>query len=182
MTTILGDQSRLSDLRDEFRHSSTTSMPIAGTLLWAVAAVLSRLLPIETFAIVVAAGSGAIFPLALLIDIARGRKPMAGSRDNPVLSNFMQGMIIIVLLWPLVIIGGWHEPLFIVLGAAVLMALVWLPYGWSADDPVGKQHAIGRSLAVYAVYLFVPEPWTATAICLAVIAAYAYSFWRIRRD
>jgi len=179
---ILGPDSALRELRDDFRASSTSSMPISGTLLWTVAAILSRLLPIETFAIVVAFGSGAIFPLALLIDVLRGNKPMAGNKDNPVLSNFMQGIATIALLWPLVIIAGFNDPLLIVLGAAILMALVWIPYGWSADDPVGLQHAIGRCLLAYAAFFFAPDEWRATAICVVVILAYAYSFIRIRRD
>jgi hypothetical protein len=178
----IGPNSALSELRDEFRASSTSSMPISGTILWTIAALLSVFLPLQTFALVLACGSGLIFPLAMLIDLVRGRNLMAGNKANPVLSNFMQGIATIALLWPLVIIAGLSNPIIIVLGAAILMALVWIPYGWSADDPVGLQHAIGRCVAAYAAYIFVPADWRATAICLVVIAAYAYSFVRIRRN
>lgn len=175
------DSVPLRALRDEFRRTSTASMPIAGTILWSIAAVASLLVPLEVLALAIAGGSGLIFPLALLIDRLRGRDLLAGGRDNPVLQNFMGGIVLIALLWPLVLIGGVSKPLFIVLGAAVLMALVWIPYGWSADDPVGRRHAVGRSLAAYAAYLFVPAPWTATAICLVVVFAYLYSFATMRR-
>ena len=182
MSGMSNETASLAQLRAEFRATSTVSMPLAGTFLWTVAAVLSLVLPLRVLAFVVAGGSGLIFPLALLIDRLRGRNLMATGRDNPVLANFMGGVVTIGLLWPLVIIAGFSHPLFILLGAAVLMALVWIPYGWSADDPVGNRHAIGRTLAVYAAYLFVPTPFTATSICLVVIAAYAYSFAQMRRD
>lgn len=172
----------LADLRAYFRHSSTTSMPIAGTIFWALAASLSFWLPERLLAFAVAGGSGLIFPLALLIDKLRGGSMTMSAAGNPVTGNFMRGIATIGLLWPLVIIAGITQPLIIILGAAILMALVWIPYGWSADDPVGLQHAIGRCVGAYAVYLFVPRPWTALAICLVVIAAYLYSFARMRRD
>lgn len=172
----------LTRLRADFRHSSTTSMPIAGTIFWSVAAILSFWLSDRLLAFAVAGGSGLIFPLALLIDRLRGGGMKRSTGDNPVSGNFMRGIATIGLLWPLVIIAGLAQPLVIILGAAILMALVWIPYGWSADDPVGLQHALGRCLGAYAAYLLVPRPWTAPAICLVVIAAYAYSFARMRRD
>jgi hypothetical protein len=182
MVMTTSDGRALAALRTDFRHSSTTSMPIAGTIFWSAAALLSFRLPERLLAFAVAGGSGLIFPLALLIDKLRGGGMKLSIGDNPVSANFMRGIATIGLLWPLVIIAGLANPLVIILGAAILMALVWIPYGWSADDPVGLQHALGRCFGAYAVYLLVPRPWTALAICLVVIAAYFYSFLRMRRD
>jgi hypothetical protein len=176
------DGRTLAMLRADFRHSSTTSMPIAGTIFWALAALLSFWLPERLLAFAIAGGSGLIFPLALLIDKLRGGSMTMSTGGNPVTGNFMRGIATIGLLWPLVIIAGIAQPLIIILGAAILMALVWIPYGWSADDPVGLRHALGRCAGVYAAYLFVPRPWTVLAICVVVIAAYLYSFKRLRRD
>jgi hypothetical protein len=176
------DGRALAALRTDFRRSSTTSMPIAGTVFWSAAAILSLFLPERILAFAVAGGSGLIFPLALLIDKLRGGGMTLSTSANPISGNFMRGIASIGLLWPLVIVAGLGQPLVIVLGAAILMALVWIPYGWSADDPVGLQHALGRCIGAYAAYLFVPRPWTALAICLVVIAAYLYSFLRMRRD
>lgn len=174
--------SSLADLRVAFRRSTTSSMPLAGTLLWSIAAVLSLILPIKIFAVTVAAGSGLIVPLAMLLDRLRGRNLIASGGDNPLMGNFLRGIVVIGLLWPFVILAGLSSPLLIVLGAAILMALIWIPYGWSAEDPVGLQHAVGRCTAAYGAYLFVPHPWTALAICMAVIGAYLFSFARMRRN
>ena len=54
----------------------------------------------------------------------------------------------------------------IVLGGAILMGIIWIPYGWAADDPVGLHHAIGRSVLSYACFLFAPAPYKASAISL----------------
>jgi hypothetical protein len=86
-------------------------------------------------------------------------------------------------MWPLVIIGASlaHSANLIVLGGAILMGVIWIPYGWAADDPVGLQHAIGRSMLSYACFLFAPEPYKASAISVAVILSYVYSLIRMRR-
>jgi hypothetical protein len=178
---MIGVNGRLDELRDDFRATSTQSMPIAGVLFWLVAAFASTQLPPQQLAYFVGFGSGTVFPLGLLIDRLRGRR-LAGDRSNPVTTLFLQCISIVAMLWPLVIIAGLGHPQVIVLGAAILMGIVWVPYGWAADDSVGLQHAIGRTLLSYAAYLFVPEPWKLTVVCLVPITAYGYSFLRMRRS
>jgi hypothetical protein len=89
----------------------------------------------------------------------------------------------VACLWPLVIIAAIlaHSATLIVLGAAILMGIIWIPYGWAADDPVGLQHAIARSILSYAGFLFAPEPYKATAISVAVLLCYTYSLIRMRK-
>lgn len=172
--------SKLGDLRQDFLDNSTQSLPIAGMIFWTVAAVASQVLVPVQLAYFVGFGSGMVFPLGVLIDRLRGRDMMKKS-DNPVLSMFMRGIVMAVLLWPLVIIAGLGNPPIIVLGAAILMGIVWIPYGWAADDPVGLRHGLGRALLSYAAYLFVAEPWKTTAICLVVLISYTYSMLFMRR-
>ena len=54
-------------------------------------------------------------------------------------------------------------------------------YGWAADDPVGLQHAVARSILSYACFLFVPEPYKSSAISVAVLLCYTYSLIRMRK-
>lgn len=101
---------------------------------------------------------------------------------NPLLPMFLRGTAV-VLLWPLVIMAAQlaKAPNLIVLGGAVLMALVWIPYGSAADDPVGIQHAVGRTLGCSAAYALAPAPYTATAISMVVVLSYAYTVLRMKR-
>ncbi|HEX5182955.1 MAG TPA: hypothetical protein VFW19_07360 [Allosphingosinicella sp.] len=179
---VLDAQTPLNDLRRDFRATGTQSMPIAGMLFWATAAALSRVLTPLQLAYFVGFGSGCLFPLGLLIDRLRGKPMLQGKSSNPVVAMFLQCLVLVVLLWPLVIIAGTGRPGLVVLGGAILMGLVWVPYGWAADDPVGMRHTIARSLLAYAAYLFVPPPWRLTIICLVVLLCYAYSFAVLRKD
>ena len=174
----------LDVLHTDFVAGSTTSMPIAGTIYWAIVAAASLFWQPENVALLVLIGSGMILPAGLLIDKLRGQSKLRlGAATNPLDMMFIKGTAVVVLLWPLVIIA-WkaaEDPNLVMLGGSVLMGLVWIPYGAAADDPVGMQHAIGRAVASYAAFLFTPDPYRATAISLVVITSYLFTVFRMKR-
>lgn len=175
--------STLQELRAEFLATSTQSMPIAGMIFWGVIAVAALHLRAQQLAYLVLFGSGMIFPLGVLIDRVTGKKMTRSSTANPVIQLFMQSLGLVVLVWPMVIIAAQrtHDANIIVLGGAILMGIIWIPYGWAANDPVGLEHAIGRSVLSYVAYLFAPAPYKATAISVVVLLAYLYSLLRMRK-
>lgn len=170
----------LADLQAAIRGGDTRSMPLSGLILWSAAAVAGLFLPPRTFAVAVLYGTGLIFPFAILIAKLRGRNFFAG-RENPLTQLFLQSILFVAALYPIAIIGAQGRPTLLVLYPAIAAGLVWIPWGWTADDPVGLRHAIGRTVACYAAYALVPAPWTGSAICLAVVAAYLYSLSAMRR-
>ena len=181
--STLDNNSPLGALRADFLATSTQSMPIAGMIFWAVVAAAGVLLPSRTVAFVVGFGSGAIFPLAILIDKLRGRTLIRSDRSNPITGMFLRSLATVGLLWPFVIVAAVvaRDPRLIVLGGAILMGIVWIPYGWAADDPAGLRHAIARCVLSYAAFLFVPGRYTSSAIACVVLLCYAYSLLRMRR-
>ena len=158
-------------------------MPIAGILFWSVVAVAAQYLSPQQLAYLVGFGSGTIFPLGMLIDALRGRKMKRASSENPVTQMFLGSLGLVVMVWPLVLIAAYlsHDANLVVLGGAILMGIIWIPYGWAADDPVGLRHAIARSVLSYACFLFAPAHLKASAISVAVLSCYAYSLLRMRR-
>ena len=92
----------------------------------------------------------AILPLAFAIEKLRGRNPFVKD-DNPISGLFFQSIIGIGLMFPLVIgaADAAGDPDLMVLGVAILAGIIWIPYGWGADDPVGLRHAIGRAVGCY---------------------------------
>lgn len=176
--------SKLDDLRSNFRATSTLSMPIAGMIFWTVIAAASLTVTPLQLGYMVGFGSGMIFPLGVLIDRISGRKVTRANNTNPVTQLFLQSLGLVALVWPLVILGASmaHDANLIVLGGAILMGIIWIPYGWAADDPVGLQHAVGRSIFSYAAYLLTPNPYKATAISIAVLLSYFYAFIRMRKQ
>ena len=174
------DTNDLRQLRAEFLATSTQSMPIAGVLFWTCALVASRLLTPLQLAYFVGFGSGTLFPLGLVIDRLRGRKELADPK-SPLTIMFLQSLGAIAMLWPLVILASSVAPGLAVVGGAVLMGLVWIPYGWATDDPVGLRHAIVRTVGSYAAFVFVPPAWKLTAVCAVPLVCYAYSMIAMKR-
>jgi hypothetical protein len=174
----------LRDLHADFLATSTRSMPVAGMVFWGVVGAASLRLSAASVAYVVLFGSGMIFPLALLIDRLTGQNRIRRSNTgNPLTRLFLRAIVMVVLLWPLAIIAARlaGNPNLVVLGGAILMGIIWIPYGWAADDPTGLEHAVGRSIASYAAFLLAPAPYVATAISVAVLLSYLYSMIRMKR-
>lgn len=165
----------LAELQADFRATSTNAMPIAGLLTWAALGVAAAMMPERTVANASLYIMAVILPLAFLIDRARGRN-LFGKSDNPLLKLFMLGIVMVALTIPLAVIGAkGGQPLLILLGMAILAGVVWIPFGWAADDPSGTIHAVGRAIGCYLAYALCPAPWTASAICAVVVVAYLYS-------
>ena len=180
-TTAIDHAARpLRDLQSAIRSGDTRSMPLSGLILWSAAAVAGLFLSPRAFATAVLYGTGLIVPLAILIARVRGHDFFAG-RDNPLTQLFLQSILFVAALYPIAIAGAAAKPLILVLYPAIAAGLVWIPWGWTADDPVGLRHAVGRTVACYAAYALVPAPWTGSAICAAVVVAYLYSLAAMRR-
>ena len=178
---MLNSETSLKLLKEDFLATSTLSMPYAGIIFWSIAGVAGVFLTSKQLAYGVAFGSGLIFPLAVLIDKLRGHNLLKGGTENPLTGMFLQSIFMVVLLWPLVILSAAGKPLVIVLGTSILTGMVWIPYGWAADDPIRLRHAIARAVLSYAAYIFVPAPYTGSAICATVLVCYCYSLLKMRQ-
>ena len=176
------DGRSLADLRDWFLRTSTVSMPLAGMIVWAALGVAALLLPITVVGWLSVYVMAAILPLAFLLDRLRGRALFQG-KENPVTGLFLQSIVGIGLMFPLVIAASQAagNPTILVLGVAILAGIIWIQYGWAADDPAGLRHAIVRSIGCYAAFALVPAPFKAAAICAVVVACYIYSLIVMRR-
>jgi hypothetical protein len=172
----------LSELHAAFREGSTWAMPLSGMICWAALGVAALwLTPAQT-------GTAALYimmailPLAFGIERARGRNMFADD-GNPLTKLFLTSIVGIAVTVPIVIIGaqGADDPIIVVLGMAILAGVIWIPYGWAADDKTGLIHAVIRSVASYAAFALVNDPYRATAICGAVVASYVYSLIFMRK-
>ena len=172
----------LSELRERFLATSTISMPLAGLIVWSAMGVAALFVPKALVGWMAVYVMAAILPLAFAIEKLRGRNPFVKD-DNPVSTLFFQSIIGIGLMFPLVIgaAEAADNPDIMVLGAAILAGIVWIPYGWGADDPVGMRHAIVRAIGCYLAFWFAPDDLRATAICAVVALAYIYSLAAMRK-
>jgi hypothetical protein len=170
----------LAELQADFRASSTNAMPIAGLLTWAALGVAAALMSDRTVANLSLYIMAVILPLAFLIKRLRGRNLFAGG-DQPLTKLFLLGIIMVALTIPIGVIGAQGgQPLLVLLTMAILAGVVWIPYAWAADDRSGLLHAVARGIGCYLAYGLVPAPWTGSAICAVVVAAYLYSLAAMR--
>lgn len=169
------NQTPLGELQHGFRNGSTNSMPIAGMVCWAalgVAGIFVSEKTVATGALYIMLG---ILPLAFLLDRLRGRNLFSGGAD-PLTKLFLSSIAGIAITIPVFVIAATKAdaPLIIVLGMALFTGVIWIPYGWAADDPVGMRRAIAQAVGSYAAYAIVPAPHTASAICAVVVICYIY--------
>jgi hypothetical protein len=172
----------LAELRDRFLATSTISMPLAGLIVWAVMGVAAMFVPKPLVGWMAVYVMAAILPLAFAIEKLRGRNPFRKD-ENPISNLFFQSIIGIGLMFPLVIgaAEAAGDPDILVLGVAILAGIVWIPYGWGANDPVGLRHAIMRAVGCYLAYWFSPDDLRATGICAVVALCYIYSLAAMRK-
>ncbi|HEY6816145.1 MAG TPA: hypothetical protein VI168_11440 [Croceibacterium sp.] len=176
------DSRTLADLRQEFLATSTVSMPLAGMIVWALMGVAATQLPDEVVMWLAVYVMALILPLAFLLDRMRGRALFQG-RENPVTKLFLVSIVGIGLMFPLVISAGQatFDPDLVVLGVAILAGVIWIQYGWGADDPVGLRHAVVRAIGCYLAFWFAPEGTKAATICAVVVTSYAYSLVAMKK-
>jgi hypothetical protein len=124
----------------------------------------------------------AILPLAFILEKLRGRNLFAGS-GNPLDQLFLRSIVGIGVTVPVLLIAAKaaNNPDLVVLGMAILAGVIWIPYGWAADDKVGLIHVVARALGCYAAYALAPIAYRPTAICAAVVVSYVYTLRFMRK-
>ena len=172
----------LAELRERFLATSTISMPLAGLIVWSLMGVAALFVPKALVGWLAVYVMAAILPLAFAIDKLRGRDPFVKD-DNPISQLFFQSIVGIGLMFPLVIGAAETagDPNIMVLGVAILAGIIWIPYGWGANDPVGLRHAIARAVGCYLAYWFSPDDLKPTSICAVVALSYIYSLAAMRK-
>ncbi|MEO9634631.1 MAG: hypothetical protein ABJF89_01735 [Parasphingorhabdus sp.] len=174
------ERATLPEMRQELLAGEYKGMPIAGLLYWAVWAVILLLFPEPQNIVYLAWTCGLIFPLGVLVTKLRGGDMFKDAKDSPLTSAFMMALITCLLFFPLVMVAATFDPLLFIVGLSLISGNIWIMWGWTAGTNLGLYHSLGRAVGSYAAYFFVPQPYTASAICAVVVAAYLYSFWRMR--
>ena len=164
----------LDDYRRDFELSSnrSLSMPIAGAIVWASVAILSTQFA-ETISIyIMLFGTGAIFPIALLI--AKLRKENLLSSSNP-FSKLMGLCILMVnLLWAVHIPLLLEEPKLVPLSLGIALGLHWIVYSWIIQHSVGIVHSVVRSILILLVWYLFPDK-TVFAVSSVIVFVYVIS-------
>ncbi len=178
-----------TDLEKALRHDRLSSyarlrggypIPIAGTLYWLALGVCGYFFSLHNWSLIAFITSGTIFPVALqLAKLFRNDfmkdKAATGSLLFPAFASML-------LFWPMAIAAFWTEQELVPLILAIGMSIHWPAIGWTyGRNHIFTGHAIVRALAVFLIWLFVPEGRT-TLLPFAVAGIYAVTVAAILID
>lgn len=168
----------LEEMRKDFETSAnrSISMPIAGAIVWLLVGVASTRFDERTGLLILLFGSGAIFPIALLIAKFRGENLVASG--NPLARLIGHGILMVNLLWALHIPLFLYAPAFVPLSVGIGLGLHWIVYSWIIQHPLGVIHAVLRTVLVLICWYSFPEQ-RLPAVSLAIVLVYAVSVWQM---
>lgn len=166
----------LEELRADFEQKSrrSLSLPLAGAIVWTIIGILGLVLPPDIGNFVLLFGTGAIFPIALII--ARMRDEQLMSSRNPLAMLMGACVFMVNLLWALHIPLALRAPSFVPLSVGIGLGLHWVVYSWITRHRVGYVHAVVRTMALVTAWWTFPEH-RVTACAAAVVLAYALAIY-----
>ncbi|WP_448556832.1 DUF7010 family protein [Thalassotalea montiporae] len=168
----------LDDYRSEFEQSSnrSVSMPIAGTIIWGVIALLSTQFDQAIAVYILLFATGGIFPLALMI--SKLRKENLVSSTNPLAKLMGLCVLMVNLLWAVHIPLLLNAPEFVPMTLGIGLGLHWVVYSWIVQHPVGVIHAVLRTIIILLVWYIFPNHGL-LAISCAVVFVYLVSIYQM---
>lgn len=101
------------------------------------------------------------------------RSYLRESSDAMPMAGFICWATLAALAWYL----GEALPYWAVLalGVGLLSGAIWVPHGWSADDPAGLIQFLLRAVLCFAAYFLAPAELAVPAIAAAVAASYIHA-------
>ena len=181
-------QRSLDEQREEFARGRMTTMPIAGTIVWAALGIAGAILPSQWAAFAIFIGTGSIFYLALLVARFTGEDLLGKSRPKNefdrlfFLSTAMAWLVFAVAI-PFYLVDHTSLPLTV----GILTGLMWMPISWIIKHWVGMFHTISRTLLIVAAWYLFPDD-RFVVIPAVIVAVYLVSIvalekrWRERQQ
>ncbi|WP_259366523.1 MULTISPECIES: DUF7010 family protein [unclassified Colwellia] len=168
----------LDDYRNEFEKSSnrSVSMPIAGTIVWGLVALLSTQFNENISVYILLFATGGIFPIALII--AKIRKENLVSSSNPLAKLMGLCILMVNLLWAVHIPLLLNAPEFVPLSLGIGLGLHWVVYSWIINHPVGIIHAVLRSILIVVAWYSFPNDGLLAISCV-IVFTYLISIYQM---
>lgn len=146
-------------------------------MVWTAVGVAALFLTprISTFVLIV--GTGAIFPLGLLLARLLGEKLL--NNTNPLAKLMALCVLMVNLFWAVHITLLFTAPTLISLTLGISLGLHWIVFSWIIQNPLGIIHTIARVVLVTGAWWLFPEH-RVSAVAAAVVATYLYSIVSLR--
>ncbi len=166
------------EYRKDFEQASnrSVSMPIAGTIIWSIVALLSTQFDEKIAVYILLFATGGIFPIALII--AKIRNEDLVSSSNPLAKLMGLCIIMVNLLWAVHIPLLLNAPEFVPLSLGISLGLHWVVYSWVINHPVGLIHAVLRTILIVAAWYLFPNDGI-LAIASVIVFTYLISIYQM---
>jgi hypothetical protein len=145
-------------------------MPIAGALFWIAAAVFVREWPMRTAILAMFFGTGAVFPVGLLLSRALGGDLFARSERFTSLGMLFNAAQL--FFWPIIILIFRVAPEWTPFAMCVLFGSHFMGYAWLYRSRGYAVLTVGTAVAPCAAVLIMRDPLFAT---IPLIAAVVYA-------
>lgn len=146
----------LEEQRQEFSQSRFLSMPIAGTIAWAIIGIASPFVSVNLAAWILFICTGMIFALGLVIARFLGEE-LIGKNQNEFDRLFFNTVQMSWLVFAIAIPFFLVEPTSLPLSVGILAGLMWLPLSWIIQHWVGTFHALARTALVTIAWFAFPD-------------------------
>lgn len=161
--------------RAEFSRSRFLAMPLAGMLVWALLLVPGALLPTHQALLALYVGTGCIAYLGMFLSRFTGEHFLDKSRPkNAFQSLFFHGMAQAVLVYAIAIPFALVDARSAPMGVGILAGLMWIPFSWIIQHPIGWLHTLLRTVLITASWFLLPDHQY-TVVPLIVIACYLFT-------
>ena len=175
-TQSLQQTRSLDEQRREFASSRFLAMPLAGTIAWAVIAVLTPSFGPAGKMLTVYIATGCIFYLGAFFSRFTGENFFAKGRPKNTFDRlFLYTVAMSLLVFSIAIPFARAEHTSLPLTVGILSGLMWLPFSWIIEHWIGVFHAVARTILVsigwhiFPQARFVVVPLTIVAIYLVTI-------------
>lgn len=170
----------LEEMRADFiaRRKGSLSLPIAGAILYSLAALLSLWVSPERHNLVLTLCFWAILPIGALIMKLRGEQPP--NAENPLFKLSVVGRVLALSTWSIHIPVWIYAPDLFPLTIGIAFALHWANFSWMMNHPVGFIH-LGMRVTFVLLAWFLAAQDRMGAVAAAVALAYAISVWQLSR-
>jgi hypothetical protein len=160
----------LEEHRAEFCRHRFLATPRSGAIAWTIVGIGSLWLnPIQaSWLLFVAVGS--IVYLAMAIGKLTGEN-LTGGFGNPFDRLFFVGAFQAWLTLAIVIPFFMTDYRSLTLGMGIMTSLMWLPFSWIIQSPVGYLHCVIRIALIVPVWYLLPE-YHFQAVPAVVVATY----------
>ncbi len=169
----------LAQLRADFdaQAGRSLALPMAGAIVWAGVGIAALFVTPRISLFVLIIGTGAIFPIGLLLAAVLREKLF--NTTNPLAKLMGMCVLMVNLLWAVHLTLLYVAPSLIPLTLGIGLGLHWIVFSWIIQHPMGTIHAIARTVLVTAAWWLFPEHHM-SAVAAAVVITYLYSIVALR--